>query len=461
ESFSLQQAKKASFQRAENSKQQHSSPGQEKLSFSTVLDPPKKKARSSGEAVLASGNFQNSADVADSGCSGVDGSTADPSNCFSCESGVTSPAEEFQDFGEVQSGSPEMREQFHGEGQVPNQNRPSGLSPQAKSSSPKAKRLKSNQPLSQVASSIETEEAEDSAVMPSQYDIHVEMEKRIIPLKFSLNTLTDRIKKLIQQQEMKAEMLNYRKFRAKIKPGENQTAEDELRKEISKEMFAEMEVIGQFNLGFIIARLNSDLFIIDQHASDEKYNFEMLQEHTALQGQKLITPQNLNLTAINESILMENLEIFQKNGFDFIIDRNGLHFGRMLSAVIPSKVESHGSQGSHGPAGERFPDHDGSFVTVSGTSWKEASHGKGAHMKQSLEQHVMVGTALNVKEMKKLITHMGEIEHPWNLSEKNEENECSLGNSAGAPGLCFKDLACGGEGSKTWTFQSNSAPLEC
>lgn len=53
-------------------------------------------------------------------------------------------------------------------------------------------------------------------------------------------------------------------------------------------MFAKMDIVGQFNLGFIIAKLNSDLFIIDQHASDEKYNFEMLQQHTVLQGQKLI-----------------------------------------------------------------------------------------------------------------------------------------------------------------------------
>ncbi len=31
-----------------------------------------------------------------------------------------------------------------------------------------------------------------------------------------------------------------------------------------------MEVIGQFNLGFIIARLGADLFIVDQHASGER-----------------------------------------------------------------------------------------------------------------------------------------------------------------------------------------------
>jgi DNA mismatch repair ATPase MutL len=33
----------------------------------------------------------------------------------------------------------------------------------------------------------------------------------------------------------------------------------------------------QFNLGFIIARIGADVFILDQHACDEKFNFERLQ----------------------------------------------------------------------------------------------------------------------------------------------------------------------------------------
>jgi DNA mismatch repair protein PMS2 len=49
-----------------------------------------------------------------------------------------------------------------------------------------------------------------------------------------------------------------------------------------------MEILGQFNLGFIVTRLGSDLFIIDQHATDEKYNFEMLQLNTVLQNQRLV-----------------------------------------------------------------------------------------------------------------------------------------------------------------------------
>jgi DNA mismatch repair protein PMS2 len=34
-----------------------------------------------------------------------------------------------------------------------------------------------------------------------------------------------------------------------------------------------MRIIGQFNLGFMIAEIDGDLFILDQHACDEKYRY--------------------------------------------------------------------------------------------------------------------------------------------------------------------------------------------
>lgn len=78
------------------------------------------------------------------------------------------------------------------------------------------------------------------------------------------------------------------KFRSSIAPQNNKKAEEELQRQLSREDFVKMEVIGQFNLGFIITRLGNDLFIIDQHASDEKYNFEQLQTSTVLQKQVLV-----------------------------------------------------------------------------------------------------------------------------------------------------------------------------
>lgn len=34
-----------------------------------------------------------------------------------------------------------------------------------------------------------------------------------------------------------------------------------------------MHIIGQFNLGFIITEIGGDIYILDQHACDEKYRY--------------------------------------------------------------------------------------------------------------------------------------------------------------------------------------------
>lgn len=83
-------------------------------------------------------------------------------------------------------------------------------------------------------------------------------------------------------------------------------AVDALARVIEKQDFAGMDVVGQFNLGFIIVRRHQkssmssslssgedgtvldDLFIVDQHAADEKFNFENLQSTTKIASQKLL-----------------------------------------------------------------------------------------------------------------------------------------------------------------------------
>lgn len=90
-----------------------------------------------------------------------------------------------------------------------------------------------------------------------------------------------------------------------------------------KKNILQMEIIGQFNLGFIITRLKEDLFIIDQHATDEKYRFEKLNNETQLRTQKLIIPKFLNISPLNETILIEHQKTFEDNGFFFKIDSEG------------------------------------------------------------------------------------------------------------------------------------------
>uniref|UniRef100_A0A1A8C163 Mismatch repair endonuclease PMS2 n=1 Tax=Nothobranchius kadleci TaxID=1051664 RepID=A0A1A8C163_NOTKA len=243
--------------------------------------------------------------------------------------------------------------------------------------------------------------------LSSTVDSPVSLQRRTVCLQFSLQELAASMRRLQDQQKQRAdEELQYRRFRAKISPGENQSAEDELRKEIRKDMFKEMEIIGQFNLGFIIARLESDIFIIDQHATDEKYNFEMLQQHTALQGQKLIAPQKLHLTAVSENVLIENIEIFQKNGFEFLIDEDAQVMERVKLVSLPTS-----KNWTFGPADIEelifmLSDSPGVMCRPSRVRQMFAS--------RACRKSVMIGTALSVGEMKKLVVHMGEIEHPWN-----------------------------------------------
>uniref|UniRef100_A0A3Q1M1S8 Mismatch repair endonuclease PMS2 n=1 Tax=Bos taurus TaxID=9913 RepID=A0A3Q1M1S8_BOVIN len=291
----------------------------------------------------------------------------------------------------------------------------SGVLPQpTKLSSPNAKRFtKEGIPLnpSVLAESVKAQSA--SATV----DVAVKINKKIVPLDFSMSSLAKRIKQLCQQEQQQESQQNYRKFRAKICPGENQAAEDELRKEISKTMFAEMEIIGQFNLGFIITKLNADIFIVDQHATDEKYNFEMLQQHTVLQGQRLIAPQTLSLTAVNEAILIENLEIFRKNGFDFVIDEHVMAFSPncLLSAPVTERAKlislPTSKNWTFGPQ-----DIDELLFMLSDSPGVMCRPSRVRQMfaSRACRKSVMIGTPLNTSEMKKLITHMGEMDHPWN-----------------------------------------------
>ncbi|XP_055266295.1 mismatch repair endonuclease PMS2 isoform X3 [Moschus berezovskii] len=273
-----------------------------------------------------------------------------------------------------------------------------------KLSSPNAKRFKKEGiPLNP---DVLPESVKIQSVSASEVDVAVKINRKIVPLDFSMSSLAKRIKQLCQQGQQRESQQNYRKFRAKICPGENQAAEDELRKEISKTMFAEMEIIGQFNLGFIITKLNADIFIVDQHATDEKYNFEMLQQHTVLQGQRLIAPQTLSLTAVNESILIENLEIFRKNGFDFVIDEHAPVTERAKLISLPtSKNWTFGPQ-----------DIDELLFMLSDSPGVMCRPSRVRQMfaSRACRKSVMIGTPLNISEMKKLITHMGEMDHPWN-----------------------------------------------
>lgn len=222
----------------------------------------------------------------------------------------------------------------------------------------------------------------------------------------SLKTLIDEEHKLAQSDEaVRNTSLSRLKFKSKINPSNNRAAEDELQTEISKDRFAQMEIIGQFNLGFIIARLEQDLFIIDQHATDEKYNFEDLQRTTVLQNQKLVVPQQLELTAVNEMILMDNLEIFEMNGFKFEIDGSAEPTRKVKLVAKPFS--------KNWEFGKEDIDELIFMLQDAPNSVCRPSRVRAMFASRACRKSVMIGKALSKAEMRRLVSHMGEIEQPW------------------------------------------------
>ncbi|XP_049874725.1 mismatch repair endonuclease PMS2 [Pectinophora gossypiella] len=196
------------------------------------------------------------------------------------------------------------------------------------------------------------------------------------------------------------------KFKGAINPVFNKKCEEELTKEISKDSFQKMTVIGQFNLGFIITRLDDDLFIIDQHATDEIYNFETLQKTTELTSQKLVIPQQLELTGVNEQILMDNLEVFKKNGFTFDINAEALPTKRVKLLTIP--MSKNWIFGKEDIEELLF------MLRESPSEYCRPSRVRAMFASRACRKSVMIGTALSKCDMKKLVDHMGEIDKPWN-----------------------------------------------
>lgn len=201
-------------------------------------------------------------------------------------------------------------------------------------------------------------------------------------------------------------------------------AESKLPLIISKSDFAKMRIVGQFNLGFIIAirprstdnvssttNAHDELLIIDQHASDEKFNFEALQATTKVQSQRLVRPKKLDLTALDEEIVFQNLAALEANGFQVQVDSTGTTpvGSRCQLLALPMSRESTFtlkdleeliSLLADEPAGsEHIP---------------RPSAVRKMFAMRACRSSIMIGKALTTNKMYTVVRHMGELDKPWN-----------------------------------------------
>jgi DNA mismatch repair protein PMS2 len=195
------------------------------------------------------------------------------------------------------------------------------------------------------------------------------------------------------------------------------TAEDKLSLTVIKNDFAQMRIIGQFNLGFIIAvrpgEDHDELFIIDQHASDEKFNFERLQAETVVQNQRLVRPQRLDLTAVEEEVVLENRVALEKNGFLVTVDESGDEpIGRRCQLVsLPlSKEVVFGVRDLE----ELIVLLSESISTSNELSVPRPSKVRKMFAMRACRSSIMIGKTLTSRQMERVVQNMGTIDKPWN-----------------------------------------------
>lgn len=254
---------------------------------------------------------------------------------------------------------------------------------------------------------------------------------------------------------------------------EADNAEERLALTIHKGDFGKMKIIGQFNLGFVLAvrpsatttttssssscssptatqahqkSRDDELFIIDQHASDEKFNFERLQATTTVQSQRLVRPKPLDLTAVEEEIVIENQAALEKNGFLVAVDTSGdepvgarcqllaLPLSRETTFSLADLEELISLLGDNPTTndGDEDGEADGGIRSGSGGGYvPRPSKVRKMFAMRACRSSIMIGKALSRQQMERVVRHMGEMEKPWNCphGRPTMRHLCGLGGA--------------------------------
>ncbi|KAH6766380.1 DNA mismatch repair protein [Perilla frutescens var. hirtella] len=196
-------------------------------------------------------------------------------------------------------------------------------------------------------------------------------------------------------------------------------ATSELERLFKKEDFKQMKVIGQFNLGFIIGKIDQDLFIVDQHAADEKYNFERLSQTTILNQQPLLRPLRMELAPEEEILISMHMNIFRKNGFSLEED-NQAPCGRrfVLKAVPFSKNVTFGVADIKDLISILSDSHGECSIIGSYRSDRADSvcppKVRAMLASRACRSSIMIGDPLGRNEMQKILEHLAFLKSPWN-----------------------------------------------
>jgi DNA mismatch repair protein PMS2 len=187
-------------------------------------------------------------------------------------------------------------------------------------------------------------------------------------------------------------------------------------KTIEKEDFKKMNVIGQFNKGFIITELNNSLFIIDQHAADEKVNYETLLNNLTIQRQPTICPIKVEMFSIAEkNTIYSQKELYSQLGFNMHKEQEDIYITSFPSIYsykfkyedfvnIVRKLQEKNYKIIEG----EFKNNDLVKKLFLSDSVLKYIATKACRMS------IMIGVSLDKSRMEQVLSDMSKILSPWN-----------------------------------------------
>jgi len=178
----------------------------------------------------------------------------------------------------------------------------------------------------------------------------------------------------------------------------------ETSKQLHKKDFKKMKPVGQFNKAFIVTKIEDELYLIDQHAADEKARFEHYSDICKISCQPLTCPLKLNLDELErEFILKHQNGALKRNRFLFDENLNLTHlpvfqnyqlkvtdFREVLAALMDDDAPEALSQ----------------TIKPRKIRYKLAS--------KACRTAIMVGDALTDVDMVKVVSRLSTLERPWN-----------------------------------------------
>ena len=222
-------------------------------------------------------------------------------------------------------------------------------------------------------------------------------------------------------------------------------SEDKMKRIFNKEDALKLHIVGQFNRGFVIAMLGNDLFIIDQHATDEKYRFENLMKNCKMRSQPLLQHKAIQcITPQQEIAIMENLEVFEANGFKFRIDEGAESGHRVIITSLPMSLNPSSKVAYQFGEDEILElatmlTEDTLQTLVNATQLSQCTHGHGdtpggtpggggvpklrvirpakvrtVFAYKACRGAIMIGKPLTTQEMRVIVNNIHTLDQPWN-----------------------------------------------